>query len=67
MQNAKNLKPTLLTNSQKKTDFVGYEENSVIWAFYSASVGSLSRRWIDDVRTLAASERSKKVARVRTI
>jgi hypothetical protein len=34
---------------------------------FIASVGSPSRRWIDDVRTLAASERSRLVARVRTM
>jgi hypothetical protein len=55
-------------NSQaaKSSDFVGYEGNAVSRVFI-ATVGSLSGRWIDDVRTLAASKRSRLVARVRTI
>jgi hypothetical protein len=34
---------------------------------FIAAVGSPSGRWIDDVRTLAASKRSRMVTRVQTI
>jgi hypothetical protein len=34
---------------------------------FIASVGSPFGRWVDEVRTLAGSERSRLVARVRTI
>jgi hypothetical protein len=38
-----------------------------ITGVFIATVGSLSRQWIDDLQTLAASERSRLVARVRMI
>jgi len=66
MQNAKKLKANL-THKQPK--------NLILWGMkrirrsghFIVAVGSPSGQWIDDVRTLAASERNRTVARVQTI
>jgi len=60
-------------NSQKESSQTAKSE--IEWGIvrmrrageFIASVGSLSGWWVDDVRTLAASERSRLVVRVQTI
>jgi hypothetical protein len=60
-------------NSQKESSQIAKSE--IEWGIvrmrrageFIASVGSPSERWIDDVWTLAASERSRLVTHVRTI
>jgi hypothetical protein len=56
-------------DNQKLTErrFVGYGGESGEQGVFIASVGSPTRRYFDDVRTRAASERSRLVACVRTI
>jgi hypothetical protein len=54
-----------LTHNQPKVRFMGYGGENGEQVGFIASVGSPSGRCFDDVRTCAASERSKTVTLVR--